>query len=128
MFQIMINEYIMNQFTLNIFTPTIKLVHEVHYNLGYIWKTLSIDLNTLKKEKSSFNLRFFLLNRTLCFRFNRTSKRTIVCAAIITMTEDEDFDMPDGEFSFVTLYMCNLRWLYVTKELLMSFLFNTTSY
>lgn len=32
----------MNQFTLNIFTPTIKLVHEVHYNLGYIYKIVYI--------------------------------------------------------------------------------------
>lgn len=31
------------------------------------------------------------------------SKRCLVSAAVIIMTEDEDFDLPDEEFSFVTL-------------------------
>lgn len=34
----------MNQFTINIFTPTIKLVHEVHYNLGYYIGIYNIPL------------------------------------------------------------------------------------
>uniref|UniRef100_A0A8W8P2C4 DDE Tnp4 domain-containing protein n=1 Tax=Magallana gigas TaxID=29159 RepID=A0A8W8P2C4_MAGGI len=32
------------------------------------------------------------------------SKRCLVSAAIIIMTEDEDFDLPEEEFSFVTLF------------------------
>lgn len=55
-------------------------------------------------------------------------KWIIVCVVIIIMIEDEDFDMLDGEFLFVILYMCNLWWFYVIKEFLMSFFFNIIFY
>lgn len=65
-----------------------------------------------KRRICHLNFWFLLLNRTLFLWINMASKGTVtsVSAEIIIMTKDDAFDIPNGDFSFVTLYMWSFQW------------------